>query len=145
LSVCRSTNRAYSLLLAALLAIAATGWTVSYFETRSRTNTDGYGYYWMHSQNDRWWLDDHWISDLDDWTNPPQTWWRLMISSDQLRSEGDGLTLLPLGPSGSRFDLDLKNAFGWDWHFVTVIAYFTLGELLRGLSARVFQREGARA
>ncbi len=83
---CRSTNRAYSILLGLLLFVSGGAWITSYFVNRD-SNHGGYNYYGGRGYygngagffDDELAFRDHGQADICDWLNPPQTWWRLMI------------------------------------------------------------------
>jgi ABC-type Na+ efflux pump permease subunit len=72
---CRSTNRAYSLLLASLLVIVVGSWVISYFAARQVEPTWGRGGYEV--DEDLTWLDNHWQTYFAELVSPPQTWWYL--------------------------------------------------------------------
>jgi hypothetical protein len=77
---CRSTNRAYSLLLAILIAIVGGAWMGSYFQTSQETsNKNPFLASLPTHQRTFELIDDHERANFGDWVNPPQTWWRLMI------------------------------------------------------------------
>jgi ABC-type transport system involved in multi-copper enzyme maturation permease subunit len=70
--LCRSTTRAYSLLLVAFVGVVAGSWLVSYL-LMIQAPRDHYGIVY----GDQYWAPDAWYVNVDDWLSPPQTWWRM--------------------------------------------------------------------
>src|SRR5262249_10210550 len=79
---------------------------------------------------------DHIDSDVDDWLDPPQTWWRLMIRRRLLNTLDRNLVLV-------RWVSEARS-FHWGQYFFAVFGYSLAGSVLFLAAVVLFQRRAGR-
>jgi ABC-type transport system involved in multi-copper enzyme maturation permease subunit len=128
--VSRSTNRAYSILLACLLVMVAGGWVVSYLApgpVQTRWSDNRYSrddeFVWT---GNRWQMNIDWQTYFEELTSPPQIWWKLTTPG----GVGNGL---------ERYGLHVGLVF------LSAMCYLGAGTYCWFLSLTAFRRKGGRA